>query len=373
MSNPFHLTGYVSPFYFCNRETETETIINAVNNRRNLTLFSLRRMGKTGLLHHSKHHLSKNGVLFFLVDVYATQNAQQFINELGSRIMGSTDSLPKRIGNKLKEMILSFRPRVTYESLTGMPSVEFYLQQENPSATLEQILSYLDKEKTPVVLAIDEFQQVTRYPEKNFEAVLRSNIQTLKNLRLIFSGSETSLLLSMFNDAKRPFYQSTQMLHLEPIAEADYTKFIAKWMKKGGFSISNDALFRIMELTRSHTYYVQLLCNRLYSTASDQIEAGDVNDTLAQILQEQEYNYFNYRKILSELQWKLLVAISKTEKLRNPNSMEFLQTYSLGAGSSVRRALKALNDKDLVVEIATAEGSYHQISDVFFEKWLQRL
>lgn len=48
--NPFLIAGYHSPEYFCDRETETKTIINALENNRNLTLIAPRRMGKTGLI-----------------------------------------------------------------------------------------------------------------------------------------------------------------------------------------------------------------------------------------------------------------------------------------------------------------------------------
>ena len=32
------------------------------------------------------------------------------------------------------------------------------------------------------LVVIDEFQQITRYPEKNVEEILRTHIQTLSNL-----------------------------------------------------------------------------------------------------------------------------------------------------------------------------------------------
>lgn len=373
MKNPFRLTGYVSPSYFCDREDETEALISAMENGRNVTLFSQRRMGKTGLIHHTLHHLKKRNMNCFFIDVYATQNAQQFINELGSEILGKADSMPKKIAGKLKEMILSFRPRVTYDQLTGVPSVEFYLQEKAAESTLAQILKYLDDQDSPSAVAIDEFQQVARYPEGNFEATLRTQVQQLKLVNFIFSGSETGLLISMFKDSKRPFYQSTQMLHLQPINEKKYTSFIKRWMKKGSKTISNDALRSIMELTRIHTFYVQMLCNRLFSIPEQEIDTQLVNLTLANILQESEYNYFNYRKMLAPVQWRLLIAVAKEGKLRNPNGQDFLHRHMLGAGSSVRRALAALTDKDMVTHSTDDDGQFYQVSDVFFETWLRTI
>ena len=48
--NPFLVYGYASPRYFCDREAETQQILSALENERNLTLIAPRRMGKTGLI-----------------------------------------------------------------------------------------------------------------------------------------------------------------------------------------------------------------------------------------------------------------------------------------------------------------------------------
>ena len=50
--NPFIISGYISPEYFCDREEETARMLNAIENGRHITLFSPRRMGKTGLIRH---------------------------------------------------------------------------------------------------------------------------------------------------------------------------------------------------------------------------------------------------------------------------------------------------------------------------------
>lgn len=47
IKNPFLVTGYLGPEYFCDREDELERLINAVEDRRHTTLVAWRRMGKT--------------------------------------------------------------------------------------------------------------------------------------------------------------------------------------------------------------------------------------------------------------------------------------------------------------------------------------
>ena len=79
------------------------------------------------------------------------------------------------------EFIKQLRPVISYDELTGQPTVTLdYSQPKQFEYTLKGILSFLDSQNKLIVIAIDEFQQVTQYPEKNIEAILRTQIQQLK-------------------------------------------------------------------------------------------------------------------------------------------------------------------------------------------------
>lgn len=53
LDNPFVVTGYFGPEYFCDREEETGSLISALKNGWNVSLISPRRLGKTGLIMHA--------------------------------------------------------------------------------------------------------------------------------------------------------------------------------------------------------------------------------------------------------------------------------------------------------------------------------
>ena len=370
INNPFLINNYHSPEYFCDRKMETNRILKALGNHRNITLISLRRMGKTGLIHHVFHHLSKNKTTAcFYLDILATRNLDDFINAFGKAVLGKLDTTPSRALKKISSFFSTLRPVIAYDTLTGQPSVEFSLQHpEDAPKTLEQIFKYLGQQNKKIIIAIDEFQQIVNYPEKNTEALLRTHIQKLSNVNFIFSGSHKHLLLSMFSDYGRPFYQSTELVHLGPIDQKEYTAFIQSHFEKAGKKISSKQIKKVLEWTHIHTFYVQYAFNKLYNTSRKQIKDNLIANTLLTILEENEVVYYNYRSLLTVHQWNLLSAIAKEEKVKMPTSKDFIKNHDLNTPSSVKTALKALVDKEMIYR---EDGAYH-VYDVFLSRWLER-
>jgi uncharacterized protein len=371
--NPFIIKDYAGPEHFCNRQSETDRIINAIENQRNLTLTSLRKMGKTGLIHHVFHYLGyKEKFDTIYLDVYFTQSLPEFINKLGTGLLQVKESFSERMKRRISDFMKSIRPVVTYDAYTGSPLFSFNIESEEAGIrTLDEIFGFL-KERSrekPVVIAIDEFQQIARYPETNVEALLRSKIQQLVDVQFIFSGSDQQLLASMFADSRRPFYQSTQFMYLDVIPETEYVDFIRTRFDQGSISIENEAASEIMRLTRGHTYYVQFLCNRLYGSGHKAIGRDEVIQTLARILEENEMYYGGYRELLTKHQWNLLIALAKEDGIQQVTSGAFIRKHDLNNNATVRRGIESLLEKRVICKI----NKQYWVQDVFFAKWLQRL
>ncbi len=371
--NPFHLKGYQGPGLFCDRNTERALLVENINNDINTTLFSVRRMGKTGLIHHVFYYLIKEKSRECIyIDIYATQSLPEFTNQLASAIMRA---FPQSIsiGKKFINLIKGLNPTISYDALTGAPEISFsFSQPKQYEYSLRELFTFLDKQKKPVVIAIDEFQQIANYPERNTEALLRTIIQKLNNVSFIFSGSQRHLLLEMFNSAKRPFFSSTNPLYLATIPPKEYAKFIKKLFAKGGRTIDDDSIDFILDWTCSHTYYTQSLCNKIYSQNTGKIIRENVYVACDSILMEQENIFFQYRNLLTSAQWKLLKAIAIEGKVRQPTGSKFIGQHSLGNPASVKRSLEALVSKEMVFQEMEEIGSYYRVYDCFLMRWLER-
>lgn len=84
--NPFLTSGYYSPDYFCNRKQETNQLINNLQNGQNVTLTSIRRIGKTGLIKHLFFQLPKYWKGIY-VDILPTENLSQLLGSLTTAIL----------------------------------------------------------------------------------------------------------------------------------------------------------------------------------------------------------------------------------------------------------------------------------------------
>ena len=371
--NPFPVNGYQGQEWFCNRKSETSSIISALTNGRNITLHSLRRMGKTDLIHHVFHQLNKKGFITIYVDVFATSNLKHFTETFATAIARAYPE-ENTIGKTIWSFIKLLRPVISYDDLSQKPEITFGLSQEEiKNQTIQQLLSMLEKLPKPVIIAFDEFQQITQYPEKRLEAWLRSSIQSLKNINFIFSGSQQHLLGQMFTETSRPFFDSTQMHSLTKIQEEEYSIFIKEKFSDSEMKIQDNEIQLILKWTRSHTFYVQMVCNRLIALNPKIISEDDVKSIFTVILQENETTYFNYKNILPENQWRLLSAIAKEGSVSSPTANSFIHQHRLGSSSAVLKSVKALLDKEFIYQEVFDNKKVLSVYDIFFSHWLEKL
>ena len=333
LNNPFVIYGYKGAEYFCDRQKETETIMRALHNERNVALISPRRIGKTGLIHHAFAQITNEhpDIRCFYMDINATRNLQQFV-ELFAKTFSIT------VSNEQKE------------------------------ESLKHVLDYLKDSDKRIYVAIDEFQQISEYPEKNVEALFRSHIQFIPNVVFVFAGSKQHIMAEMFTSAKRPFYQSSQMLSLSPIDKKVYCEFANNLMEKKCMKLSEDVFGYVYDIVDGQTWYVQHILNRLYDIGGE-IDIRIVNDTIMTSVMEQEVAFLNYYESLTYNQSQLLLAIARDKAVESVLSQDFIHRHGLPASSSVSLALKALIEREFVYKY---NGKFI-IYDRFFAIWLRNL
>lgn len=368
--NPFVVGKYVSDKYFCDREKETEFLIKQVENGRNVALISPRRMGKTGLVQHcfQQSRLSDSYYTFF-VDIYATSSLAEFVYLLGKAIYETLK--PKRTAwtEKFFQMIASLRVGFKLDAVTGEPGFDIGLGDiQAPRTTLDEIFRYLESADKPCIVAIDEFQQIGSYEEKNVEALLRTKIQQCKQTLFIYAGSKRHLMSNMFHSSSKPFYQSAISMGLEPIPMDAYVEFADRLFEERGKHVSHELVEKAYTMFDGCTWFVQMMMNELFAlTGYDDICGVEMLDEARRnVIQAQESNYKDLLSRLAPKQKLLLQAIAKEGVVRGITSSTFIKKYNLASASSVQAALKPLLKNDIV----TQNEDTYRVYDYFFSEWL---
>jgi hypothetical protein len=371
MRNPFLVSGYISAEYFCDREEESKNLIKLVTNGNNIVLVSPRRMGKTGLIAHCfRNQKIAADYYTFFVDIYATSNLQEFVYKLGKEIFERLKPKGKKFIDNFFAIISSLRAGFKLDENTGTPVFDIGIGEiKSPEFTLEEIFKYLATADKNCIIAIDEFQQIAKYPEKNVEAILRTHIQKATKSNFIFSGSQRHILHEMFFSASKPFYQNAVLQSLDVIDKNEYIRFASKHFAKAQKDVEDKYIERAYELFEGHTFYVQAVLNQLFSELDEGEKCTD--SIFGKAVKNRVYSYENLFSeiinLLTERQKECLLAIAKAGKAQNITSGDFVKKYSLYSSASVQTSVRQLLEK----EILTKSGNVYSIYDRFFALWLK--
>jgi AAA+ ATPase superfamily predicted ATPase len=367
---PFPTTGYYGDKYFCDREEETKRILMNLRGGQSTILTAPRRIGKTALIQHILSRLP-SGTRGIYLDILPTENISGFLNELASAIIRNVPAR-KKAGQKLWDFIKSLRTTISFDSLTGSPQVSFTLKESEIPYQIEVIFAFLENQDVKYVIAIDEFQQILKYPEKNTDAWLRTLIQRLKNVIFIFAGSQQHLLNEMFTIPSRPFFNSASLMKIGKIDREKYRKFIKSHFIENDKAVEDETIGSVIDWANSHTYYVQLICNRVFLTGTNKIDDVIWKEEAARLLEEQEPVFFNYRNMLTQPQWRVLKAAALEGELYEPTGMDFVMKYSLGNPSTVLRSLDSLIQMELIYfDFDTSGKKFYSINDLLFCRWIE--
>lgn len=371
--NPFFLSPNIPDAYFCDRKDETATLSRLVTSGNNVLLMSPRRMGKSGLIHHLFERTEiKEAYYTFFIDIYETSSLEELIQKLGQEIVGKLSRKGMGPLTAFLRSLVSLRGVFSMDPSSGMPSFSVGIGEiTRPEATLDEIFSYLEKADKPCIVAIDEFQKVADYEQKNVEAVLRSRIQLLRNTTFIFSGSERSVLAQMFGSASRPFYQSTSAMSLGPIDRTVYADFAVSLFSGAGKTLARGAALDLYDLVQGYTYYLQRSMNAAFSLLPEgqACDRGFLFERVDEILTAHADTYQDILSALTVNQRALLAAVALEGVASNITSTEFTLRHGLGPVSSVQTAARSLLKRQLLTR--DPQKRYY-LDDKFLELWLSR-
>lgn len=352
--------------YFCDREEESRKLCEALTNGRNVTLVAPRRLGKTGLIHHVFGKLADEGrAKGVYIDIFAVKTLQEFVQVFARAVFSTLETRLERATKAASRFLGSCRPNLSIDSVTGAPSLSFSVERQEVERTLQDVFEYLKSRNELVVIALDEFQQVAEFPETGAEALLRSYIQFLPNVRFVFAGSKAHMMSEMFMTANRPFYKSTQNLSLAPIQETVYQAFAAAFFRKAGRTLSKEAFAFAYRLVDGVTWEMQAILNRLWSRPDLDGGVESVRAVVMEILAENADEYAGLVASFTVNEAKVVREVARRRRVAAPTAADFIAATGVSA-SSIKLTVSNL----IKAQHLYRDESGLLVYDRFFGHWL---
>lgn len=373
MKNPFIITGRIPAEYFCDRREESQKIIRTLTNNGNLCLISPRRMGKSKLVQfcYEKPELNDEYYTFY-VDILHTSSLREFTYLFGQKVFETLRSKSRNMLTTFIQSLKSINAKFGFDPINNTPTFSLELGDiSHPDYTMTEIFECLEKADRPCIVTFDEFQQITKYPEKNIEALLRSHIQHLTNVHFVFSGSERHLVTEMFLSSARPFYNSTSMLELHPIATKEYLPFVTHWFNVHNRQIDTNDILKVYQTFVGNTFYMQKVFHEAFINTGEgeHCSLDLLRATIDEILETEGDGFRQILSRIPERQKELLYAIATEGRAKQIMSTAFIRKYALSSSSAVQAACRKLMEADLI----TVENSIYYVPDILFRMYLLRL
>ena len=369
--NPFFTGTYTGAHYFCDRESDTETLVKHIVNGRNVALISPRRLGKSVLIHHTfALPQIQEGYTAIYIDVYATRNLCEFAKALSDGIVKAVRR-ERAWHEKFFSFFRSLRVGFRIDSVSGEPSLDISIGDiEYPDKTIREAFEYMEASEKPCILAIDEFQQIREYPETNTEAFVRTLVQQCSRTSFIFCGSKRHTMTDIFYSPAKPFFQSVMSQSLKPIPMETYAGFAGRLFAERGKYLDRFVAETIYRMFEGCTWYMQMMMNELFALTAEggRCTSEYIDIAWENIIMAQEDRYQAILYSLAPKQKQLLYAIAREKKIEGITSSEFVRRHRLVSASSVQAALKPLMKNDIV----TCEDGIYRIYDYFFADYLAK-
>lgn len=354
---------------FCNRTAEIKELIGNIENGKHTFLAAPRRYGKSSLCEAA---IEKLGLPSAKIDLHVATSEKgierlllKAILELIGEAIGPVDKVIQNIKYKLKTL----KPKLSFEA-TGVRLELEIAQEASPPETIREAILFLDKllqdKNQNAVLLIDEFQRVAEIaPDMGIEGGIRSAAQETKHLAFIFSGSNRHLIESIFQDEGRPLYRLCKKIRLERISSQHYQNHLniaANIMWNA--SLPQDVFEKIMTLTEHHPYYVNNLCDSLWSLYDKLPDPQAVDSAWQLVIEADRSDLLKEFYGISDNPKKLLIYLASQHV--NPHetlySIETAKRIGMPT-TSVAKALQILLSKDFIEE--AGKGAYRVINPVY--------
>lgn len=372
--NPFRFGSLALDEAFTDREAELEELVADIRNGQDVVVLAPRRLGKTSLVWRATQHLVTERVLVAHVNLMTTPTPAKLADKLARAIHDEIATPIVRAKERLRIFQgLRITPTITIDPDDGTPSFSFELAgapAQDVSDTLERLLELparlaADRGRR-VALVFDEFQEIVDI-DPGLPRLMRSVFQEQTDVAHVYLGSRRHMMRRLFSDEQEPFWRSAKQIELGPIPAVLFEPFLAARFAGTGREVEDDVLAELLAVTGGHPYATQELAYFLWQEVRRGETAGHAEYTraLTKVLRSEHAHFSLLWERASRVQRQVLQALAAEPG--RPFAEAYRSRHGLPAASTVQRAVKALEDDEVVAR----DEAGLRITEPFLAQWLR--
>jgi hypothetical protein len=371
MGNPFYLQEVPVTAPFCDRKRELKELQSYAEGKANVVLFSPRRYGKTSLVRRIQKALSNKGAVVLFADFFGVASVDDVASRLAKAVFVITHKKGPLWKSALRAM-KSFRPVLKPDpsggiSLSVEPSGSAKSGLDLLEETMDSLREFVNTTKPLVHVALDEFQEIVTLREAlQVEGIMRTQIQE-QPASYFFIGSRRRILLGIFNERQRPFFQSAINYPLKLLPSDELAEFIAEQFKKSQRKCTVAMAKKLVAITGLHPYYTQKLAFFVHELSVTVTEES-ITRAMERLILSEKPVFEAILQGLSPHQRLLLQALAKeaTPKLL---ASGYIQKHGLGSVGGIQHSSRQLEELDLI-EKDEETGVWRPV-DLILAIWLR--
>jgi AAA+ ATPase superfamily predicted ATPase len=369
---------------FWDRKRELAKLVTSVERLQSghptwIALLGPRKIGKTSLLRELERQMGGTQVVFAVVDAFEIAPLSTAIfRSLALRVVDR--ALASELGVSLEGLVSS--PDDLRRALqqsdrvaalpAGLRASVYGLADRAMDATFLRVCLDLPEQlarawNLHVVLAIDEFQELSSLPgrkDENLMSLLRAVWQRHQRVGYVISGSERTMLLDLVTSRRSPFFGHFEVMDLGPFARPDAMAFLTAEHHRP--RIPPTLAARVFEMLGGHPYYLQLFGQSLNDVS---VKLDD--DLLKEVLGELAFTSTGRLALHFSSEHQRLVG-------RSTALASVLDTLAAGPKrlSEIATAIKTSSAAaktyiGRIGDTVTREGDRYHLADPVFARWLQ--
>lgn len=368
MSKTFKYDVIIDEEDLCDREEEKKRLLSLMKRNGRIVIYSLRRMGKTSLVHvcGKKYKETEPNTFRFYIDLNELSSLAEVAERFRSHYeLALNEHFPIQVAKSFMSDLLS-KVKISLPGDVELSVTKYEIAQ--PEKYLLSLFQELKKisEKHKLIIIIDEFQGIAEL--KDAQAILRRELKKLTKSAVVLMGSNQRLLYKMFNDKHLPFFGFGEDMELKPISVDHYHPYMNERFAESNLSIPKNVAEYFVEVMNNIPNYINELGAWIVDTMKDlNLTKGHIDEALEAAAKSKRGRYESALYGYTSNQKKFVKAVARLGRVKSHTGKEMIEQTGLSA-TELSRVKESLEDAPI---LSLDTNNQFFIIDPFFRRFLE--